>query len=98
MTARVPDSTKIVLMGDRESDVYDGFIAPKDPQQHWLVRGAQNRKLADPPQQPLWEVAEVAPVLSTMKVGHGAQKSGPARTRGDGRTTDHCGTNGASSC
>jgi len=68
MTARVPDGTKIVLMGDRESDIYDGCIAPRKSQQHWLGRGAWNRKLADPPEQPLWEVAEAAPVLGTMKV------------------------------
>lgn len=68
MTARVPDGTNIVLRGDRESDIYDGSIGPINPQQHWLVRGAWNRQLADPLEQPLWEVAEAAPVLGTMKV------------------------------
>ncbi len=30
----VPAGTPTVLMGDRESDIYDVFIAPRDPLQH----------------------------------------------------------------
>ncbi|PSR20250.1 MAG: hypothetical protein C7B45_15825 [Sulfobacillus acidophilus] len=53
IAARVPDGTHTVLMGDRESDIYDLFIAPRNPQQELLVRAAWDRKLDDPPGQHL---------------------------------------------
>lgn len=37
IAARVPDGTQTVLMGDREPDIYDLFIAPRKPQQELLV-------------------------------------------------------------
>ena len=49
IAAHVSPGTKTVLMGDRESDIYDLFIAPRTPQQELLVRAAWDRKLADPP-------------------------------------------------
>jgi len=52
-------------MADRESDIDDLFIAPRKPQQHWLVRAGRNRKLADPPEQHLWEAAEAAARIVT---------------------------------
>ena len=66
IATHVPDGTQTVLMGDRESDIYDLFIAPRDPQQQLLVRGAWDRRLEDPPEQRLWETAEAAPVVGTM--------------------------------
>ena len=68
ITANVPEATQTVLMGDRESDIYDLFIAPRGPGQHLLVRGAWDRKLTDPPESHLWEAAEAAPVLGTMTI------------------------------
>ena len=64
----MPDGTRTVLMGDRESDIYDLFIAPRDPRQHLLVRGAWNRKLEDPPEHHLWDAVEAASVIGTMSV------------------------------
>lgn len=66
IAAHVPDGVKTVLMGDRESDIDDLFMAPRTPQQELLVRGAWDRKLVDPPGQHLWEAAEAAPVMGTM--------------------------------
>ena len=68
IATHVPDGTQTVLMGDRESDIYDLFIAPRDPQQQLLVRGAWDRRLEDPPEQRLWETAEAAPVVGTMTI------------------------------
>ncbi len=48
IAARVPDDTPTVLMGDRESDIYELLIAPRKPQQELLIRGAWDRKLANP--------------------------------------------------
>lgn len=64
----MPAGTQTVLMGDRESDIYDLFIAPRNPQQELLVRGAWDRKLDDPPEQHLWEAAERAPVVGAMTI------------------------------
>lgn len=68
IAARVPDGTQTVLMGDRESDIYDLFIAPRNPQQQLLVRAAWDRKLEDPPEQHLWAVADAAPMIGTMTI------------------------------
>jgi len=68
MASHIPDGTKTVLMGDRESDIYDLFIAPRTPQQELLVRGAWDRKLTDPAGQHLWEAIEAAPVIGTMTI------------------------------
>jgi hypothetical protein len=65
---QVPDGVKTILMGDRESDIYDLFMAPRAPQQELLVRAAWDRKLADPPGQHLWAAAEAAPVIGTMTI------------------------------
>lgn len=64
----VPSGTQTVLMGDRESDIYDLFIAPRQPGQNLLVRAAWDRKLEDPPEQHLWEAAQAAPVVGTMTI------------------------------
>lgn len=68
IAARVPDGTHTVLIGDRESDIYDLFTAPRNPQQQLLVRAAWDRKLEDPPEQHLWAVAEAAPMMGTMTI------------------------------
>ena len=68
IAARVPDGTQTVLMGDRESDIDDLFIAPRNPQQQLLVRGAWDRKLENPPEHHLWAAAETAPMLGTLTI------------------------------
>ncbi len=68
IAAHVPAGVKTVLMGDRESDIYDLFMAPRTSQQELLVRAAWDRKLADPPNQHLWETAEAGSVLGTMTI------------------------------
>ena len=45
IATHVPDGTQTVLMGDRESDIYDLFIAPRDPQQQLLERGTDDSKI-----------------------------------------------------
>jgi hypothetical protein len=62
----VPDGTQIVLMGDRESDIYDLLIAPRNPQQQLLVHAAWDRTLEDRPEQHLWAAAEAAPMMETL--------------------------------
>ena len=64
----VPEGTRVILMGDRESDIYDLFIAPRTPHQDLLVRGAWDRKLTEPAHQYLWQAAEAAPEVGTMTI------------------------------
>lgn len=64
----MPDGTQTVLIGDRESDIYDLFIEPRNSGQHLLVRAAWDRKLTDPPEQHLWSAAEAVPMVGTMMV------------------------------
>ena len=66
-------------MGDRDSDIDDLFIAPRNPQQLLLVRAAWDRTLEDPPEQHLWAAAEAAPMLGTMTITVPAKPGRPER-------------------
>ncbi|BAC88087.1 IS4-like element ISGvi2 family transposase [Gloeobacter violaceus] len=44
----VPPGGEAVLIGDRESDMFGLFAAPRPPQLHLLVRAARQRRLATP--------------------------------------------------
>ena len=75
----VPNGTRTVLMGDRESDIYDLFIMPRHPGQELLVRAAWDRKLVDPPEQHLWAAAEAAAVIGTMTITVPSKPGRPER-------------------
>ena len=66
-------------MGDRESDIDDLFIMPRNPQQQLLIRAAWDRKLEDPPEQHLWAAAEAAPMLGTMTITVPSKPGQPER-------------------
>ncbi|GJG94966.1 IS4 family transposase [Cupriavidus pauculus] len=56
--------TRLVGVGDRESDVYELFAAKRPQGVDWLVRAAWNRRVRDP-QDYLWQT-----VLNTPTAGH----------------------------
>lgn len=56
--------TRLVGIGDRESDVYELFAAKRPDGVDWLVRAAWNRRVRDP-QDSLWEA-----MLDTPAAGH----------------------------
>ncbi len=62
-------------MGDRESDIDDLFIAPRNPQQQLLIRAAWDRTLEDPPEQHLWAAA----MLGTMTITVPSKPDQPER-------------------
>ena len=54
-------------MGDRESDLYDLFLAKRADQVDLLVRAAQNRRV-EGEHQKVWATVEAAPVVDTLQV------------------------------
>lgn len=72
-------STSVVVVGDRESDVYDVFLAPRPATVHLLVRAAYERKLADT-DTTLWATVATASVLARTTVAVPAKAGRPART------------------
>ena len=64
----MPDGTQTVRIGDRESDIDDRLIEPRNSGQPRFVRAAWDRKLTDPPEQHLGSAAEAVPMVGTMMV------------------------------
>ncbi|MFO1432671.1 MAG: IS4 family transposase [Candidatus Competibacteraceae bacterium] len=78
LQAACPD-TRLINVGDREADGYDGFVLSRKLQQDVLVRAAWNRAV-DHEERYRWDVLEAAPVAGTVTVTvprHGTQ---PGRT------------------
>jgi hypothetical protein len=74
----IPDSTKVVMVSDRESDIYE-VIALSLEGKHFLIRAAWNRRL-NQSEEYLWQAVEKAPVLgnTTLIVPRGDER--PERT------------------
>ena len=70
----IPASTKVVMVGDRESDIYE-VIALKLEGHDFLIRAAMNRCVQQPGNY-LWQTALKAPVLGseTITVPRGDEK------------------------
>ncbi|KAF0193630.1 MAG: transposase IS4 family protein [Bacillota bacterium] len=64
----VPAATRVIMIGDRESDIFDLFLLSTS-NYDFLIRAAWNRRL-DQSQDYLWHAVETAPVLgsTTIKV------------------------------
>lgn len=80
VTVGLPAGIHTVLMGDREADIYDLFMAPRAPHQHLLVRGAWNRQLENPADLSLWAAVDAAPVVGTQGVTVPRKSGQPERT------------------
>jgi hypothetical protein len=78
--ARQMPQTKVIVCGDRESDIYElydqALAAPKNL--YVLVRGQHNRCLSEGKR--LLEVVDAAPLGGTMEVRVPRRKDRPART------------------
>lgn len=76
----IPPATKVVMVGDRESDLFDLFLMVTGEHYDILVRAAWNRRL-DSSRQYLWDAVEEAPVLGQVTVTiprSGERKERPA--------------------
>jgi hypothetical protein len=78
-TAGCPAGTQTVVIGDRESDIYDLFVKVEQDQPHVLVRGAWNRHLKNHPAEYLWPAVESTPVLGTWTVDVPRKEGQPIR-------------------
>jgi hypothetical protein len=66
-TKQVPPSTRVVMVGDRESDIVELFAYAKEHNHEFLVRATHNRKLENSDNLSLDEVKQ-APVLGSVSV------------------------------
>lgn len=64
----VPDSTRVIMVGDRESDIFDLLLLATS-NHDFLVRAAWDRRLHDSDEY-LWQTVENAPILgqTTVKI------------------------------
>ena len=62
----VPESTKVIMVGDRESDIFDLFLLAAS-NHDFLVRAAWDRRLHNSDDH-LWHAAENAPILGRTTV------------------------------
>lgn len=70
--------TPVVVVGDRESDLYDLFLAPRPPTVHLLVRAAYDRKLAGA-DATVWATVAATPAVAQTTVAVPAKAGRPAR-------------------
>jgi hypothetical protein len=73
----VPPATRVVMVGDRESDIFDLFLLA-DSKHDFLVRAAWDRRL-DNSEEHLWYAVERAPVLGQAVIDVPRQDDRPTR-------------------
>jgi len=76
----IPPATRVVMIGDRESDLFDLFLMATGEHYDILVRAAWNRRL-DSSGEYLWDGVEKTPVLGQVTVmipRSGAKQERPA--------------------
>lgn len=81
--AALPQDQPVLLIQDREADVFDFLAAPRRANTHLLLRAAQPRRVqvvgADGPPQTLFEAAAQAPVVAEVVLEVGRRPDRPAR-------------------
>jgi hypothetical protein len=75
----LPNHPQVVLIGDRESDIYDLFAAPRAAGTHLLVRVARERRRIDHPAKYLDRALAEAPVRGRIEVDVPRSKGRPPR-------------------
>jgi hypothetical protein len=78
-TRGVPDGTRAVVIGDRESDMYDVFVDAESAPYDVLVRSARDRRVAHPTEDYLWRAVEAAEVLGTFVIDVPRKEDHPVR-------------------
>jgi hypothetical protein len=74
----IPPEVRVLLIGDREADIYDLFAAPRKAHVDLLVRAAQNRRV-EGEEALLWDAVSKAPLAGIMEVQVGRAKERPPR-------------------
>ena len=76
----LPHHPHVVLMGDRESDMYDLFVAPRPAHVDLLVRVCRGNRRVEHPAKYLDAALEAAPVQGIMPIEISARANRKART------------------
>jgi hypothetical protein len=71
------ETTRLVYMADRDSDLFELFEAGQTGEASWLIRASQDRKLQDG--RLLWAAVKQAAVLGTLEFDLPASSKGPKR-------------------
>lgn len=69
----------VIVIGDRESDIYDLFAEPRQPHVHLLVRVAHEKRRVEHPAHYLGDALAAAPVLGQMEVSVPRKQNRPPR-------------------
>ncbi|MGH8783830.1 MAG: IS4 family transposase [Cupriavidus necator] len=77
LKARCPDA-KMVCIGDRESDIYELFVAERPAGVEWLIRAASDRRTTNP-EHCLWEAVTATTPLGETELQVPAQGNQPRR-------------------
>ncbi|NPT59304.1 hypothetical protein [Paraburkholderia elongata] len=78
LKARCPD-TRMVGVGDRESDVYEVFAAERPAGMDWLIRAACDRCIAHPERYP-WDTVTASAPLGEIELELPAHRKMARRT------------------
>lgn len=82
---RLAPQQEVLLIQDREADVFDFLAAPRRPTTHLLLRASQARRVlvpqpeGEPQQQTLFEAAAAAPQVGKLSVKIGRKPGQPER-------------------
>lgn len=75
-----PIDSRVVTICDRESDIYEFFVAAERCSAEFVVRAAWNRHLKDSEYPRLWETLQAQPVAGQYTITVPAHESTPERT------------------
>ena len=74
----IPDTRSVLLIGDRESDMFPFFAAPRCPNTHILVRAAYDRRVTGE-RRSLYRTLAATPVCGSYEVTVRGENGCPAR-------------------
>ena len=74
----IPKEKKVIVISDRESDIYELFVAPRNPNTELLIRAYQNRKINDE-EEKLKTVINNTKSCGTIKITLNRRDNRPSR-------------------
>lgn len=75
-----PENVRVITVCDRESDIYEFFVAAERCHAEFVIRAAWNRHLKDSAYPRLWEQMQAQPVAGTYQITLPGRDSKPERT------------------
>lgn len=78
-TQELPDTTRMLVVSDRESDIMEYFLHPRPAQVDLLLRSSQDRRI-EGSEWLLWQTVKRAPAKGLVTIEVDAKAGQPART------------------